>query len=912
MLSKITFSLALVLMFTIGLAFVAAPAVAQIIIDVDVPTEALPFAIISRSAGDAAGITDPDEDKEDGYDLPESGEDLPDLEELLHFGGTIELQMKPANRNFTIGDSPSADEATVLAAAWTKAVSGSASDADKKATVWHDFVITEIMWALDGDSADKQWIEIFNNAGTNVALGSIFRLAFYPNERRVDAPDVVRNGEWVLVDRVRLSNHFGIRWELKGQSGNTSVESDENAPLASLVSMYRKNDLDVNGTAYRSDKIGDGKFWNDGTEGDSWEASTARVNMMGRSYVGTPFASHRMNPGGGQKFDEAVVAAVSSGGTGIIINEVRDDPSNRNVDWIELHNNSTDPTFVKDWRIRLITAAQNSDSTYKDYKTTVLAVLPDYRIPAGGYLLVVNRDPEETVLAGGVNLNRVASGTDMGKGAAHVYYVSDDLDLPGAGKYLLIVRSGAKNASGVDDKPDNNNYHEQFMDFAGNGFFPEETKAGTGVWPLRGWTVPDDREDEDFGTIGTYAAPGVSFGRTGSTENRLHHEDWRAFGAQGGLGYDRSVNRANAPGTPGYANDALSNFVVDDKGNTDATDNRMFDGSITISEVMYDAGPRWNLVQWIELYNSSMTTAVNLKGWTLEIRNRNDVQSYVDARFSFEDTTILPNQTLLLVSDAAPNDVAGNRVYNLYQRHRRELGLLARDSVLLSRTGFYLKLVGKKRQDGQEVDVVMDEAGNVSVAGGRRIVMWELPIRDPAVRQSLVRQYGTRVIDGDGPDMADDGTMQSAWRQSNLISASVSYYGHRKDIGTPGYRMGGPLPVSLSSFRPVRNLITGHVDIMWVTESELNNAGFNILRSERGEGAFKVVNVKGIISGHGTPGERRVYTFADTTAKPNVVYYYRIEDVSLSGQRTTLRTTHLRGNVSGVGKLTTLWGDLKR
>ena len=118
--------------------------------------------------------------------------------------------------------------------------------------------------------------------------------------------------------------------------------------------------------------------------------------------------------------------------------------------------------------------------------------------------------------------------------------------------------------------------------------------------------------------------------------------------------------------------------------------------------------------------------------------------------------------------------------------------------------------------------------------------------------------------------------------------------------------------MSLSSFRPVRNPVTGHVDITWITESELNNAGFNILRGESRDGAFKVVNVKGIIAGHGTMGERHVYTFTDATAKPNVVYYYRIEDVSLSGQRTTLRTTHLRGNVSGVGKLTTLWGDLKK
>ena len=136
-----------------------------------------------------------------------------------------------------------------------------------------------------------------------------------------------------------------------------------------------------------------------------------------------------------------------------------------------------------------------------------------------------------------------------------------------------------------------------------------------------------------------------------------------------------------------------------------------------------------------------------------------------------------------VVSGAAPNDVAGNRVYNLYQHHRRELGLLARDSVLLSRTGFYLKLVGKKRQGGREVDVVMDEAGNVSVAGGQRTVMWELPARDFAFRQSLVRQYGRRVIDGDGPDVEIDGTMQSAWRQSNLIKRECkllrSSQGHR-------------------------------------------------------------------------------------------------------------------------------------
>ena len=122
------------------------------------------------------------------------------------------------------------------------------------------------------------------------------------------------------------------------------------------------------------------------------------------------------------------------------------------------------------------------------------------------------------------------------------------------------------------------------------------------------------------------------------------------------------------------------------------------------------------------------------------------------------------------------------------------------------------------------------------------------------------------------------------------------------DLGTPGFRAGGPLPVSLSKFRPER-LDSGAVVIRWITESELNNAGFNILRSETRDGVFTKLNTN-LIAGQGTISERTVYEYADTSAKPNVVYYYQIQDVSLDGQVQTLRTTHLRGNVTAAGKLT--------
>ena len=92
--------------------------------------------------------------------------------------------------------------------------------------------------------------------------------------------------------------------------------------------------------------------------------------------------------------------------------------------------------------------------------------------------------------------------------------------------------------------------------------------------------------------------------------------------------------------------------------------------------------------------------------------------------------------------------------------------------------------------------------------------------------------------------------------------------------------------------------------------SELDNAGFNILRSEIKNGEFKVVNPQ-LIQGTGTTSERQTYTWTDTTAKPNVVYYYRIEDISHAGVREQLATVRMRGYVSAAGKLTTKWGDLK-
>ena len=118
-----------------------------------------------------------------------------------------------------------------------------------------------------------------------------------------------------------------------------------------------------------------------------------------------------------------------------------------------------------------------------------------------------------------------------------------------------------------------------------------------------------------------------------------------------------------------------------------------------------------------------------------------------------------------------------------------------------------------------------------------------------------------------------------------------------------------PLPVTLSHFRAEHT--DAGVILKWITESEVDNAGFYIYRSQTRDGTFKVVNPT-LIQGAGTTSERNEYTWTDTTAKPNGAYYYRIEDISHAGVRKQLATVRMRGLISASGKLATIWADLKR
>ena len=205
-----------------------------------------------------------------------------------------------------------------------------------------------------------------------------------------------------------------------------------------------------------------------------------------------------------------------------------------------------------------------------------------------------------------------------------------------------------------------------------------------------------------------------------------------------------------------------------------------------------------------------------------------------------------------------------------------------------------------------------DVVGNLGADG---TAAWALPVNMEGGRSSIIRRHAP---DPAGPAEPKDGEMMESWvlasdtsfAQSTHLSAH-SYYGLPTDVGTPGFRAGGALPVELSHFRPARNKETGAVVITWSTQSELNNAGFFIKRSQQRDGEFQIINAT-MIPGAGTTGEKQFYTYEDTTAQADVVYYYQIEDVSLDGNRRTLtRGIRLKGHVGAAGKATVTWGELK-
>ena len=394
---------------------------------------------------------------------------------------------------------------------------------------------------------------------------------------------------------------------------------------------------------------------------------------------------------------------------------------------------------------------------------------------------------------------------------------------------------------------------------------------------------------------------------------------------------------------------AATDKAAADKLKAESTGTIPMNGNVYISEVMVARGN--NLPQWIEIANGSRTEEVNLSGWTLKVDNAaadTDVDAGASITFTLPAGTTIgmygqsdSPSTVLVVTEAGRNNLEGamakGQILNLWESNQTELILAdvtKRRYALLSEAAFLITLAPPEpeppkapadetkaakatRQAAakEAANMRKDASDRVGNLGADGTAAWALPMSMEGGRSSLIRSH---IEVTRGPAEPEDGMVMDGWvlaAETSFAQAAhvrvASHYGAANDIGTPGFRAGGALPVELSHFRPARDRVTDAVVITWSTQSELNNAGFFIKRSQQRDGEFKVINAT-LVQGAGTTSEKQFYTYTDTTAQPNVVYYYQIEDVSLDGNRQTLtRGIRLKGHVSVAGKATTTWGDLK-
>ena len=787
---------------------------------------------------------------------PKAWTTMPDLEDLLFRGGTIALTTADAAIDH---DGDGADAKTGLKA------DGTAGSKPQK-PVTRNLVITEVMWArnlakvgADGE-LDHQWIEVYNNLKVPVTA----KLSTKQGRTALGAG----TGE-ILLDR--LSNVVGGGWQLTGLGQNGSDGGATDTNKIDFISMYRTQR---------------GK---DGHVKGHWAQSTEVY-----------FANHRGTPGAKERSQVGTVAATSFTVGGLIFNEISN-RSNKAHEWIELRNKSGGEINPKNWQISIVTAV-GSDTAFFTFPNNDNA-----KIKAGGILLLVASDPSgdpSHPLAAGWNVAKNAANQVNGVNANSPRYLVGAFGSNGLPKedFVLILRSHNNKRGTAEHLIDIAGYHMKLKK-------PAESADYTNLWPLKGGVTSAEfgRNKLEEGKVHRRQKDNIWGTGSANGKNEENHTAWRDA-PYTGVGYKRTaaVNNVNG-GTPGY-----------DNGASKSADAAALE-PVIISEIMYDTSRR--LPQWIEIMNTSTTVGVNLTNWAIDITNHAqnaDGTDYTDAplhtriRFNSNSFQLPPRQTMLIVSTGTRNNTTNlpsGRILNL----RKGAG-----PKLLNPYGFNLRLVAKANE-GADKHQFGDTVGNLadpsdlparrSDAQSFAAIRWEWPsgVTEDGDRVSIARKTSTKIKDSSG-------TIEGNWVLSNMDSRldntrPATHYGTSSDIGSPGHVIGGALPVSMSKFRPER-LDDGSIVVRWVTESETNNAGFNILRSETRDGEFTKLNIK-LIAGQGTTSERTAYEFTDTSAKPNVVYYYQIQDVSFDGDVTTLRTTHLRGNVSAAGKLTTTWGDLK-
>ena len=126
-------------------------------------------------------------------------------------------------------------------------------------------------------------------------------------------------------------------------------------------------------------------------------------------------------------------------------------------------------------------------------------------------------------------------------------------------------------------------------------------------------------------------------------------------------------------------------------------------------------------------------------------------------------------------------------------------------------------------------------------------------------------------------------TGTSVGAPANDIAGTTRPQGAGYDMGAYEYSLAlDTTAITLASFSALPG--NGSVTLTWVTETELDNAGFNIYRASA-DGIYEQINAE-IIPAKGSATGGAVYEFVDNDVQNRQSYSYKLEDVDLDGAKT--------------------------
>ncbi len=141
------------------------------------------------------------------------------------------------------------------------------------------------------------------------------------------------------------------------------------------------------------------------------------------------------------------------------------------------------------------------------------------------------------------------------------------------------------------------------------------------------------------------------------------------------------------------------------------------------------------------------------------------------------------------------------------------------------------------------------------------------------------------------PPGSDSVATYVRFRISNDCNSIQDPTGYSRSGEVEDYMGAILVPVELSSFTAVA--ADGGILIEWTTQSETENLGFHILRSESRDGQYTQITSE-LIKGAGNSESEHIYYYRDQNIIAGSTYYYKLADVDFNG------TVTMHGPVNAV------------